>query len=163
MTNIMFWGFFSCCIGCVINWFAYDNFPVLLIGGFFTGIGMVPVAMMNGLLVIECADYNEWKGLPRLEGTLGVIPGLATQVGSAFGAFLLGIFLQMGKFTTSIDSMNIQQPDSAILMLRLLMSFIPLGLYAIAAIACKFYTLDKKMPQIREELELRRNMQQNNN
>lgn len=157
IKQMIMFGFGICCVGCILNWFAYDNVPLLIFAGLLTGAGVVPANMLSGLMIIDCADYNEWKGRPRMEGTLGVIPGLANKVSSAFGAFLLGVFLSVGGYISSTDSNpSIVQPDSAILMLRLLISFIPVGFYALAIIVTKFYKLDKMMPQIRKENEERR-------
>ena len=155
LMQIMAIGCAACCLGSVINWFAGSNPYVYMIGTFFTGMGQVPIAMLTGLLVIDCADYNEWLGMPRMEATLSVIPGLASKLGSAFGAFILGIFLQIGGFVTS-DSIDVVQPASAVLMLRLLISLVPFILWGIAAIATRFYKLDKMMPQIHADLDERR-------
>ena len=115
--------------------------------------------MLSGLMIIDCADYNEWKGQPRMEATLGVIPGLAQKLASAFGAFLLGVFLSIGGYISgTADGALVEQPDSAILMLRLLQSFIPLAFYLVAAFVTRFYKLDKLMPQIRRENAERRAM-----
>ena len=156
LRNVMFWSFVLACIGSVINWFAYDSFAILLVAGLFTGLGAVPVNMLNGLMVLDCADFNEWKGQPRMEATLGAVPGLAAQVGGAAGAFLLGIFLNMGGYLSGTTEHTIEQPPSAIFMLRLLISAIPFVLYAIAAITARVYGLDKQMPHIRKENDERR-------
>lgn len=160
LSTIMFIGFGLCCIGSIINWFAVGYFPALLVAALLAGVGVVPINMLMGLMVIDCADYNEYQGMARMEGTLGVIPGLGIKIGSALGSFLLGVFLQMGGYISSADDAFVTQPDSAILMLRLLMSLIPLVLYVIAMIASKCYTLDRKMPKIREELDERRKQYQ---
>ncbi|MBR2996712.1 MAG: MFS transporter [Lachnospiraceae bacterium] len=152
-------GFFVQAFGCIICWFANANFPLLLIGGILVGAGAVPANMLSGLMIIDCADYNEWKGQPRMEATLGVIPGLAQKLASAFGAFLLGVFLSIGGYISgTADGALVEQPDSAILMLRLLQSFIPMAFYLVAAFVTRFYKLDKLMPQIRRENAERRAM-----
>ena len=66
-----------------INWFAYTNVPLLIVGALFTSLAFMPISMLTGLLIIDCAEYNEYTGGPRMEGTMSVIPGLGTKPVSA--------------------------------------------------------------------------------
>lgn len=156
IDRVVYWGFVMCCVGCALNWFANTNFAMLMFAAVFTSLGVVPISMMSSLLIIDCADYNEWKGLPRMEATLGVVPGLTSNLGSAFGAFLLGICLEVAGFITTTEGEVVQQPDSVSLMLRLLISVIPLVFYIAAVFTIKNYKLGKMMPQIRKDLDARR-------
>ena len=156
IDRVISWGFWACVLGCVVNWFALDNFALLLLANFLKGVGVVPMSMMAGLLTIECGDYNEWKGLPRMDATLGIMQGLAGNVGNALGSFVLGICLQVAGFITTVEGQTVTQPDSAVMMIRLLCSFIPLALYVICILVLKKYTLSKDIPQIRKELDDRR-------
>ena len=155
INRLIFFGFCMCVVGYALNWFAGTNVLLLLVASGFSGIGIVPISMMTTLLIVDCADYNEWKGGHRMEATLGTIPNLCGNLGSAFGAFILGIILEIGGFIESTEGF-VQQPDSAILSLRLLFSVIPMVLYIIAAIAANCNKLDKLIPQIRKDLEVRR-------
>ncbi len=149
-------GFISCMIGCLINWFANDNIVLLVIGGIFTGIGAVPNNMFSGLLLLQCADYNEWKDKPRMEATMSALPGLMGNIGTALGGALLGVFLTIGGFVSSTEGISYEQPQSAITMLRLLISFIPMALYALSFVAIKFYKLEDMLPQMMSDLAEKR-------
>ena len=48
------------------------------------------------------------------------------------------------------------QPASAITMVRLLYSLIPAGMYIIVYLVCRFYKLDKMMPEIKKTNEANR-------
>lgn len=48
-------------------------------------------------------------------------------------------------------------------MIRALWGVVPMVLYVVTAFSLKFYTLDKKMPQIRQDLEARRANAQKSN
>jgi len=148
-TKLIIGGLLITCIGLLLNFFALDNFPLLLTGNFFTGIGIMPISMMTPLLIIDCAEYNEWKKRPRLEGTLSSINGFATKLGAAFGTGAMGLLLSASGYTGSGSAM----PGSAEMMIRLLYSLIPLGLYVVVMIVLRFYKLDKLAPQIRKENE----------
>ena len=108
--------------------------------------------MLINLMVIECADFNEWKGNQRMEGTLSSVTSFATKIGSALGAGVLGILLSASGYIGDADLI----PESALAMIRHLYSTIPAVLWLVVALSLLLYKLDKLMPGIRAELEERR-------
>lgn len=151
-ATLMKIGFFVAALGYLLNFFAKGNIVLLMIAAVLTGGGAIPATMLIGLIVIDCADYNEWRGFHRMEGTMSSFIGLGQKIGAALGAGLLGIFLQGAGFTGDAASM----PDSAYRMIRLLMSLIPMALYILTGLAMALYHLDKKMPEIRADIEEKR-------
>lgn len=139
-------------LGYVINQFAGDRVPLLGLAAVLFGLGSMPISMLINLMVIECADYNEWKGSQRMEGTLGSVTGFATKVGSALGAGVLGVLLSASGYVA--DAATI--PDSALNMIRCLYGVIPAVLWGLTAASLLLYKLDKKMPEIRAALEAKR-------
>ena len=138
--------------GYLLNFFAEGN-PILLgIAGILYGGGITPISILFPLMIIDCADFNEWKGMQRMEGTLGCVTGLATKIGSALGAGLLGILLSCAGYIGDMA----QIPESAIWMIRLLFSIIPMLLWLAVGSSFLFYKLDGMLPKIRRELEERR-------
>ena len=138
--------------GFTINFFAGSNLILLIIGNLLTGGGAVPISMLGALIIIECAEYNEYIGIRRLEGTLGAVNGFANKVGAGLGAGLLGILIGLAGY----DGNLAVQPASAITMVRLLYSLIPAAMYAVVYIVCRFYKLDKMMPEIKKTNEANR-------
>ncbi|MDR2658301.1 MAG: MFS transporter [Oscillospiraceae bacterium] len=134
-------------LGYIVNFIAYDNFPLLVVGQIIIGAGNVPMSMMIGLLIIDCAEYNEWKRQPRLEGTMTNINGFAQKVGSAFGAGAMGLLLSTTGYIGAAET----QIGSAMTMIRMLNSLIPAGLFVLVLIALRLYKLETQMPVIREE------------
>lgn len=145
-------GFVISAFGFLINFFAGTNLPMLIVGSILSGGGTVPASMLSALLIIDCAEFNEWKGLPRLEGTISSIFGFAGKVGGAIGAASVGFLLEVANYTGTVATM----PNEAFSMIRSLYSLIPMALYLLTAIAMNFYRLDKLMPQIRQENEEKR-------
>ena len=139
-------------IGYVLNFFAGANFPILAVCAVLQGVGTVPISMLSGLIIIDCAEFNEYKGLHRLEGSLSAVNGFATKIGAGLGAGMLGILLGAAGY----DGMAAAQTDSALLMIRLLFSLIPAALYFCVYLALHMYKLDKLMPEIRRVNEERR-------
>ena len=138
--------------GYTINFFAGSTLPLLIIGNILTGAGAVPISMLAGLIIIECADYNEYIGIRRLEGSLGAVDGFAKKVGAGLGSGMLGILIGMAGYDGSLTV----QPDSAITMIRLLYSLIPAAMYVAVYLVCRLYKLDKMMPEIKATNEARR-------
>lgn len=139
-------------VGYLINFIAKDNIILLSAATILTGIGTLPMMMMTNLLIIECADYNEWEMRPRMEGTLTSISGLAGKVGSALGTFLLGIMMTASGFDGALEV----QSASANLMIRVIFGIIPAVLYFILIILINAYDLEDKIEGIRAENEERR-------
>ena len=132
--------------GYVINFFAGSNFILLAIAAVMFGAGAMPISMLTPLMIIDCADYNEYKGMYRLEGSLSAINGFATKLGAGLGAGLLGILLGIAGY----DGTAAVQTASALNMVRLLYSLIPAALYLLVYLACHLYKLDKQMPEVRK-------------
>jgi len=140
----------------IINFMAGSNITLLCVAGFLSGIGTVPCSMLTGLLVIDCADYNEYIGIQRMEGTLSAVNGFAGKVGAAVATGLSGLLLAAAGFVSSTQGAATAQPGSAILMIRVLYGIIPAVFWVITAITMISYKLEKKMPEIRSTLEERR-------
>ena len=140
------------CVGLFINFIAGSNMTLLMIGALLQNAGAVPISMLASLLIVDCAEYNEWKGMRRMEGTLGSVNGFASKVGGSLGTAFVGIMIGLAGYDASAAVM----PDSALLMIRLLYSLIPLALYVVVFIAMGFYKVEKDMPQILKDNEEKR-------
>lgn len=139
-------------IGGAILFVAGSNTLLLGIGNIVLGIGSLPISMMSGLLIIECADYNEWKGRPRMEGTLGSVNGFAGKIGQAAGTFVCGILLGIAGYVGGSETIV----SSAMTMIKLLYSIIPAALFLLIFVILIKYDLDKNIEQIRSDNEARR-------
>lgn len=139
-------------LGYTLQFFALDNFSILAIATLLTGVGNVPINMLVGLLIIDCADYNEYNGLHRMEGTIGSFRGLLAKFGAAISVGVTGFILGLSGFDGTLSV----QPDSAIMAIRILFSLAPAILMISVVFVVKFYDLEKKLPEIRKELESRR-------
>ena len=102
------------------------------------------------LQVLDCADYNEWKGLPRLEGTLTSFRNFIQKLGTGLGAVLMGLVLEMTGFEGTLAV----QGDGALMSIRALMGLFPMVAYIIVTVLMILYIrLDK---QIQEENQAKR-------
>lgn len=132
-------------VGYLVNYFAGSNLGLLIAGALLTGAGVVPMSMLTGLLIIDLAEYNEYRGMRRLEGSLSAVNGFAKKVGAGIGSGILGIIIGLAGY----DGTLAVQPDSALTMIRLLYSLIPMVLYLGVYLAYRFYRLDRDIDEIR--------------
>lgn len=151
-AKLMFAGCLLTAFGYALNFFAGGNLAMLGIAAICYGVGSIPISMLINLLIIECANFNEWKGMQRMEGTLGCVTGFATKVGSAAGSGVLGVLLSASGYIGDLELI----PDSALMMIRCLFSVIPAVLWLIVACSLLLYRLDKMMPQIKADNDARR-------
>lgn len=151
-VKLMMAGFIVSAAGYLLNFIAGGNVALLAVAAIMWGAGTIPASMLSALVIIECADFNEWKGNHRMEGTMSSLVGLGAKIGAAIGSGALGILLSMAGYTGDAATV----PGSALTMIRMLFSIVPMVLYILVALTLKGYTLNKQLPQIREENEQRR-------
>lgn len=151
VSKLVMAGSLVAAVGGLINAFAGASIPLLAAASVCSGIGSVPASMLMGLLIIDCADFNEWQGISRMEGTLSAVNSFAGKIGAALASGLIGILLQASGYIGNAALI----PQSAIRMIRTLYSWVPMALWTCVCISMLFYHLDTKMPQIRKELDER--------
>lgn len=137
-------------IGYLLNFAAGGNMAMLMIAGALYSLAGLPIAYLSGMIILDCAEYNMLTGMRRAESTMSAFSSFGSKVGSGVGSALLGIILGMGGFI-STEAVDVVQPDSAILTIKLLYSVIPAVIYLIIALVMHFYKLDAVLPKLREK------------
>jgi Na+/melibiose symporter-like transporter len=139
--------------GYVINFFAIDRIPLLIVGGLCSTIVTLPLSYLVALIIMQLANYNEWKGLPRLEGTSTVIVNFAGKVLNGVGTGLLGMLLGAAGYDGALQT----QSASVVFMIRSLFALLPLAcMVGIIIFVTAFSKLEKMNPQIEADLKERR-------
>ena len=157
VSRIIFFGAIISIVGYALNFFAGANTTLLMIAGALTAGLTLPVSYLTAVLLMDLFNYNEYKGLARLEGTTNQLAhGVSSQIGQGVGGFLLGVFLDLGGYIAVEDGTAVTQPESAIAMIRALYSIIPI-IMVVILIVCVFFLgkLDKEMPQIEAAIQAR--------
>lgn len=139
-------------VGHIVKLIAPASMPVLLLGNLITGIAIMPMSMLINIFLIECMDYGEWKDGRRVEGAYSSVTGLASKLGTAVASGVVGIVMEFAKFDSTL-AVQAQPANTAIIVLY---SVIPAVLFLIHFLILRKYDLDKKIPQIRQELETKR-------
>ena len=153
VVRLMFIGFLVSSAGYLVNFFAAGNVGLLAFAAILTGAGTIPGSMLISLAILECAEYNEWKGMPRMEGTMSSVNGLAKKIGSALGSASLGILLTVVGYDGTLTA----QSAGTLMGIRMLFSIVPMVLFIFVALSLVgYFKLDKQMAQIRQENEANR-------
>ena len=142
------------CLGYIVNYFAGASMTMLMIGGIITAFAMLPVSYLGNMVQMDLCSYNQYLGLPRMDASIGALfNGFGTQLGQGFGGWLLGFALTAAGYVASEGDAVVAQPESAITMIRMLYSLIPLALMAmLAVVAFSLSKLNKKMPEIEAKI-----------
>lgn len=132
-------------VGYVIVFFSNDWMPGVLVGGMIGAIATLPLAYYGVLFIMKCCTYNEMQGLPRMDGSSAILSNFTSKVGSALGSAITGVLLGAAGYLTG-ESVTVQ-PDSAIMMIRVLYAIVPVIALVIIAVCCKkFAVLEKQIP-----------------
>lgn len=142
------------CMGYIVNFFAGASMTMLIIGGIITAFAMLPISYLGNMVQMDLCTYNQYLGLPRMDASIGALfNGFGTQLGQGFGGWLLGFALTAAGYIASEGDTIVAQPDSAITMIRLLYSLIPMVLMVLLAVTAFILSrLNKKMPEIEAKI-----------
>ena len=144
------------CLGAAlaagIRCFAPANFTLYmgteLLGSFI----QIPLMCLYGVLLAMAVDYNEWKYDKKLVAMSSGAIGFGAKVGGGIGSLLLSAFLVIGAYDATLEVASASMRASIYgfsnyfpVVINLLMFFIFRG-----------FDLEKKLPQLREEVASRR-------
>ena len=130
---------------------------MLIIGSIITAFAMLPISYLGNMVQMDLCTYNQYLGLPRMDASIGALfNGFGTQLGQGFGGWLLGFALAASGYVASEGETVVAQPESAITMIQLLYSLIPMALMILLAVSAFLLSkLNKKMPQIEADIAAR--------
>lgn len=127
-------------VGYLINFFAKDSIPLLIVGNLLSGLAVLPLSYLGNVIIMYLAGYNEQIGLQRMEGSTNVSVGFVGAVFNGIGTGLVGLLLGISGY---IGSANVQS-ESALFMIR--------SIYALIPMACMLgiYLFSKKLATLEE-------------
>jgi len=115
-----------------------------------------PAVPLLWTMIADSADYGEWKTGRRSTGLYFSAAVFAQKAGWGIGAAIAGWILSISNFMP-----NVEQTETAITGIKLLVSVIPGILYMSCAIFMIFYKIDSKTTDLmKKELEAKRAMEQ---
>lgn len=129
-----------------------NNIISVYILNIFAKFTYAPAVPLLWTMIADTADYSEWKFGRRATGLVFSAATFAQKAGWGIGGALAGWLLALYDFTPNVD-----QSETAITGIKMLISVFPGILYMSCAILLFFYSIDQKTCLImQEELEARK-------
>lgn len=139
--------FYFCCIGVlgyVVCFLSGSNLIGVFAGYILAQFATLPIAYYGILFIMNICDYNEMLGMPRMDGSSGILGNFATKLGGALGAWVTSILLMLAGYVSAENVVS--QPNSALLMIRIDFALVPALLVLIIGLCClAFGNLEKKV------------------
>lgn len=139
-------------VGFAIQFIAPANYSLILVGagirGFGTGLASTVISVMLG----DTIDYGEWKSGIRTDGLIYSASSFGAKVGSGIATASLGWALEIGHFDPNVAIQN----ASALNAIKFVYIVLPMLATIFAIILNLIFNLDKKMPQIKNDLRERK-------
>lgn len=129
------------------------NLVTLTIGSLIGGMAVLPVTMMISIYLIDCMDYGEWKTGTRVEGMLGSVNSFCLKLGSGMASGLVGLVMGLAGYDGTLEV----QSQAATTSIIALFNYLPMLLMVVLLVLAVLYKLDRELPQIKKELEEKRN------
>ena len=139
-------------IGYLIAFFSKANVAGVYAGYILGTFATLPIAYYGVLFIMNICNYNEMIGLRRMEGSSNILASFASKTGAALGAWVTGLMLSIGGYVSGTEGMNIAQPDSALMMIRIDFAIVPAVMVAIIGVcAYAFSRLEPKAEAFEKE------------
>ena len=141
-------------IGYLICFFSKGFVPGVLVGYLLGTFATLPIAYYSILFIMNICNYNEMIGLPRMEGSSGILSNFATKFGAAIGAWVTGFLLSLGGYISTTGEEIVAQPAAALTMIRVDFALVPAVLLVVIAVcAFAFSKLEPKAEAFENEKE----------
>jgi GPH family glycoside/pentoside/hexuronide:cation symporter len=129
-----------------LSWFwagAGDPIWHFYLRGLFAGLGSGGMLLMGQAMLPDTIAYDAQLSGTKREGVFAGIYTSAEKLAFAFGAAVSGIFLGTMGYVESTSGM-VEQPESALLAIRLSISILPMILVFISCLFLIPYDLDEE-------------------
>ncbi len=135
-------------VGFVVYYFAFRNTLILYVGTFLTGIGSGLFTVALTTLTADTVDYSKWKFGMHSEGIVFSLTSFANKLATAICGGIAGYGLDLIGYQP-----NQVQSDATIFGFRVLLTWVPIVLIAIAVpVFAKYELTNEVMEQMEKEL-----------
>lgn len=132
-----------------------ENINLIYFFNILAKVAYAPAVPLLWTMLADTADYSEWKTGRRATGLTFSAATFAQKAGWGIGGALAGWLLALFNFEA-----NIEQTETAITGIKLMVSVFPGILYMSCAFLLFFYTIDNKTCEImQKDLEERRKLE----
>ena len=132
------------------------NITTIYVFNIIAKMAYAPAVPLLWTMIADSADYGEWKSGRRSTGLYFSAAVFAQKAGWGIGAAIAGWILTVSQFVP-----NVEQTETAITGIKLLVSVIPGILYMSCAIFMIFYKIDSKTTDLmKKDLDAKRGLEQ---
>jgi probable glucitol transport protein GutA len=111
VCNLIEMGSAAAMLGCALIFVAKANMILLIAGSVLVALASLPIAYLGVLIVMELSTYNEWNGLPRMEGSTNIVSNFAARVFNGIGVALQGGVLSLFGYVSGSGA-AVTQPEA---------------------------------------------------
>ena len=153
MRNCVVFGMVTAAISHLIILFANNNLAIFMVGKTIGSVAVIPFTVALIPMTGEICDYALYKTGKPMDGTISSAATMGGKIGIGLAAGISGVMMAESGYISSQADVAVTQPDSAILMIRLLASVYPAVLYLLAAFCFSKIDLEKNgIAEIQKEL-----------
>lgn len=131
------------------------NNVIILVGAFISAIGYGIKESIYFSMQADPVDYGEWKTGVNVSGSLSAINGFLGKVAQALSGGIAGALLAWGMYEPGAAT----QTSQALFAIRAMYLYVPMILIICSIITMMFYNLDKIYPEIKQDLEARKEVE----
>ena len=144
------------CLSFVVLGIAGTNRILIMGGVLFNSIMMNPLYILMPVFLADFIDVNEYESGTRNAGIIASAQSIGAKAGGALGGAMTGWFLSLFKYNGAAAT----QSATAIFGIKFAFGWSNAILCAVAFVALLFLSnVEKKLPEIKEELRKRHEMQ----
>lgn len=149
--NVMLAGIILTTLSFVAMWIYPDNASFFIAMNAVRALGFAPTTAGMFTLAGDVVDYGDWKFGVRAEGLATSSNSFGMKVGTGVGSAIVGWGLEIGHY----DPSAAVQSESAINATIAMCTIVPLICAVIILLLLVVWDMDKKLPQIMEDLAAR--------
>lgn len=152
--NCIVAGMLTAAFGHAIIFFANANLVIFMIGKTIASFAVIPFTVALIPMTGEICDYALYKSGKPMDGTISSAATMGGKIGIGLAAGISGALQAASGYISSEADAFVTQPDSAIFMIRFLISIYPAVLFALSAFCFSRIDLEKKgIADIQKELK----------
>ncbi|WP_199246556.1 MFS transporter [[Phormidium] sp. ETS-05] len=122
-----------------------DQVPLMYILAIMAGFGVATAYLVPWSMVPDTIDLDELNTGQRREGIFYAFMVLLQKIGLAVGLFLVGVALELAGFIQRVPGAALpQQPESALLAIRIAIGPLPTGFLIVGLILAYFYPITRE-------------------
>ena len=152
VTKTVLYGCLGAAIAAGIRCFAPANLIMYVATTLIGSFVQIPLMCLYGVLLAMAVDYNEWKYDKKLVAMSGGAIGFGAKVGGGLGSLLLSAFLVIGSYDATLAVASTSMRNS----IYGFSNYLPIVINLVMFFIFRGFDLEKKLPQLRAEVEARR-------